>query len=461
MDYHAHSITPNLTLWLRDESYLGSRVRRDAKRTKKTQNRIREREAHTLRGRLLAAPFFHSDRFEESSRYGDPFAAAKQSLQRRRTVAGDPLSADSRSRTDRDNTSAASQWSLSILERALALPECYDSETISLASGAAGLAAVAATPRPVLAKDERGAAATAPIALRLGFHRADRLRKTRSRRCWLSPVQAGKKIVSSAALFRRTNERLLARRTASRSCLHWGRSARSAGRLFCQASHWRQTGYHSRRQGFLRPQDHCLAGAKKGSLCHGRQADSAHQAATLRLALSPSPGKRFDCAVLLSAIQMGSTLSVRSGATTPTGSTQRATDAVQVGSLLLSSVRHQSHVATTEPVALLQRPRGRGTDHSRTQRRLSLGQDPNALLPGQRNLFSSVAVGLQSGQLVQAAVSARRVPNRDAGDLTQPDLSDAGAIGSRRQPPSAGMPHSGQREQAWKFALHKIEKLRL
>jgi len=27
--------------------------------------------------------------------------------------------------------------------------------------------------------------------------------------------------------------------------------------------------------------------------------------------------------------------------------------------------------------------------------------------------------------------------------------------------PRLVMPHSGQREQAWKFALHKIEKLRL
>src|SRR5713226_8266461 len=423
------------------ESYLLGRVHCDAKRAKKTRNRLRGQKPHPLRRRLFAASFLDSDRFQERSGNGSSFGPTKQPLQCRRVVAGDHLSDDSRSRTDRDHASVAGQRCLSIFERLVALSQRHDPETLSLADGTAGVASVAQASRSLSHPDECQATPTPAFDFRFGFHSADRLRKTRSRRCWLSSVQAGTQVVPSAALFRRTNERLLAWGTASRSCLYWGRSARSAGRLFCQDSHWCQTGYHSRRQGFLRLQDHRLVERKKGPLCHSRQADSACQTAALRVALPPAWRKGFYRRVLLSALQMGRTSSLRSGTPSPTGSPQRTTDSLQSGPLLLSSVCYQSLVATIEPVALLQRPGWHRTDHSRTQRRLSSGQDSDPSFSGQRNLFSVVAAGLQSGELVQTAVPARRVSKCHAGNFAQRYLLDARATAARRQPATTDHAH--------------------
>src|SRR6266545_1426983 len=251
------------------------------------------------------------------------------------------------------------------------------------------------------------------------------------------PFKPGRRSYHPLLCFEGTNEGLLARGTAPRSRLYWGRSARPAGSLFCQNSRWRQTGYYSRRQGFLRSQDHRLAGTKKGQLCDRCQADSGRQATALRLALPPSWRKRFDGPVLLPAIRIEKALSLCSSATTPNRRDQRATDSLQGGPLFLSSVRHQSYVATTESVALLQWPSGPGTNHPRTQRQLSLGQDSDASLRGQRGLLSSVAAGLQSGQLVQTALSARGVSKCYAWHFAQPDLLDASATVACRQPPQA------------------------
>src|SRR5260370_27512859 len=402
MKVHSRSDFIALELSFSDynESYLRGSFGCNAKRTKKTHGSFREPQPDTLWWHLFAAPLLDSNWVQESGRNGGSVGPAEQSLQRRRTVAGDHLSDDPRAGTDRDHAPGASQWCLSVLERPDALPECHDPETVSLADGTAGGASVAQAPRSLLGQDEHQAAPAAAFDFRFGFQGADRLRKTRSGRCWLPTLQAGKQIVPSAALFRRTNEGLLAWGAASRSCLYGGRSSRSPRGLLCPNPRPSKTGYHPCRQGFLRSQDHCLAGAKKGSLCDRCQADSVRQATALRLALPPSWGKRFHRPVLLPAIRIAQTLPLCSGATTPNRRDQRATDSLQVGPVFLSSVYYQSRAATIEPVALLQRPGGRGTDHSRTQRQLSLGQDSDASFPGQRDLLSSLAAAVQFCQLV-------------------------------------------------------------
>src|SRR6266545_146356 len=189
------------------ESYLLGRVHCDAERTKKTRHQLWEQKPHALRGRLFAASFLDADRFQERGGNGGSFGPTEQPLQRRRAVAGDHLSDNSRSRTDRDHASVAGQRCVSIFERAVALSQRHHPETFSLAHGAAGVAAVAQASRSLSRQDECQAAPTPAFDFRFGFHGLDRLRKTRSRRCWLPSVQARTQVVSSAALFRRNKRR--------------------------------------------------------------------------------------------------------------------------------------------------------------------------------------------------------------------------------------------------------------
>src|SRR5262249_5715141 len=251
-----------LTFCARNESYLSGSFRSHAKRTKKTRHCVWQSEPHSLRRHLFATSLPDSDWFQKSSSERRSLSTTEQPLQRGRTVVGHSLSDRAGTRATRHHASVASQRCLSILEWLDPLSQPNHTSSFSLAHGSAGPASVAQAPRSLSHPAECQTTAAKTFDFRFGFHRADCLRKTRSCRRWLSPVQTGTKIVSSAALLRRADQRLLAWRTATRSCLYWCRSARPVGSLFCQASHWDQAGYHSRRQGFLRSQDHRLAGGR-------------------------------------------------------------------------------------------------------------------------------------------------------------------------------------------------------
>src|SRR6266536_2116568 len=105
ISFKAHIIEPKLTFGPGNESYLSGSFRSHAERTQKTWNRVWQSEPHALRRHLFAASFPDSDWFQESGRKRCAFGPTKQPLQRRRAVAGNHLSDDSRSRTDRDHAS--------------------------------------------------------------------------------------------------------------------------------------------------------------------------------------------------------------------------------------------------------------------------------------------------------------------------------------------------------------------
>src|SRR5262249_32747414 len=152
----------------------------------------------------------------------------------------DYLSDHSGSGANRDDAPVASQWCFSIPEWSDSLSECHHAETLSVARRTSGFASAASASRSFSGADEYSSAPAQAFDFRFGLDGADRLRQTRSRRCWLPSVQARPPFVSSAALLRGTNERLLAGRTSSRSCLHWRRRSSTVGSLFCQTSCWRQ-----------------------------------------------------------------------------------------------------------------------------------------------------------------------------------------------------------------------------
>src|SRR5437899_6007805 len=131
--FNEHIAGPKLTFGSGNESYLSGSFRSHAKRSQKTAHRVWQSKPDALRWHLFAAPVFDSDWFQESSRERCSVGPTQQPLHRGRTVVGDHLSADSRSRTDRDLAPVASQWSVSIPEWSDALSECHYAETISVA----------------------------------------------------------------------------------------------------------------------------------------------------------------------------------------------------------------------------------------------------------------------------------------------------------------------------------------
>src|SRR5262249_56567890 len=77
-------------------------------------------------------------------------------------------------------------------------------------------------------------------------------------------------------------------------------------------------------------------------------------------------------------------------------------------------------------------------DRQVTQRRLGEARNAPPPLPGQRKLLAPLAAGLQPDELVQAALLAARVSDRNLANATAEDPAHGRATPTHRQPPSAG-----------------------
>src|SRR5262245_60782338 len=397
-----------------NESYLIGRVHSDAKRATKIGDHLWCCRAHPLRWHLSAASFFDSYRLQSSSCQRSDLGPAEQSLHRRGIVACHPLPNHSWSRTDRDNTVAATQWCLSVPERTADLPRPQHPQTFLASHGTPGSDKAAQTPRPVLGQDDRQTPFAISLDLRPRFHRPCGLRKTTRRRSRLQSHQAWTPLLSSTALLRGTNQRLLAWGAAPRKCSYCQRYPGFAQSLLCQNPFGNQICDNPRRQRILRPQDRRVVGRVQSSLCHRRQAHPTYQtqigSSEIRLGEYRSANSR----ILLSAHSLVSPLPLRSYSTTSARRVGPTADLVQARELSLSSLGYQSRSEAPQRLALLQWSGGNRTDYPRSQGRLPFGQDPYSSLLCQRHLLSSVALGLQLSELVQAAVFAPGVSDRYA-----------------------------------------------
>src|SRR2546426_2342717 len=398
-----------LTFASKNEGYFRSSFHSHAKRTKKTADRVWKPETDPLRRHLLASSFLDANWFQESGGKRSSLGPTKPSLQRGRVAAGDPLSNHSWSRTDRDHLPVTSQWGFSILERTIGLSECHYPETFPVAIGARGLAQVATAPRSLVDEDERQAAAAFTSALRFRLHRPGGLWPAARSSQGLQSAQARAQMLQPTALFRRPDKGLLAWRIAPRRRLHFQRRFRFANGLFCQASQRPQTDYNSRRQRVLRPQDHRVAGKQKSWVCHLRQAHATSQTEVFGAALYPAKQKPLHRRISLPTPALEKTLSLYRGAASPRRRAQQPAYLVQAGQIFLPGIRHQSHLETVKPLALLQWSHSGRTNHPRTQRKLSPGSNSDQRFPSQPGLLSPLTVGLQHRQLVQAPLPPSRV----------------------------------------------------
>src|SRR5215831_13658433 len=332
-----HFVQRNLIFAGSGESYLIGRVHRDAQGAAKTGYYVRKPDSHPLWRSVSAASFSDPHWTQECDCNRDTFYPTEQSLHRRRIAACHPLPNHSWSRTDRDNT-AATQWCLSSPERTADLSQSQHPQTFLASHGTPGLDTAAQTPRPVIGQDDCQTPSALSRDLRPRFHCPCSLRKTTRRRNRLQPHQAWTTLVSSTALLRGTNQRLLAWGAAPRKCSHFQRHLGSARSLLCQNSIAGQTGDHSSRQRVLRPRDHRVVGGVQSPLCHCRQTHPTYQTQAGSPEIRLGEYRSANSRILLSAHSLGSSLSLRSYSTTSTRRVGPTADLVQARELSLSSL---------------------------------------------------------------------------------------------------------------------------
>src|SRR6266498_478531 len=428
-----HFVQRNLIFAGPGESYLIGRVHRDAQGASKTGYYVWKPDSHPLWRGVSASSFFDPHWTQECDRNRDTFYPTEQSLHRRGIVTCHPLPNHSLSRTNRNNTVVATQWCLPVPERTADLPRPKHPQTFLASRGTPGPDKAAQTPRPVIGQDDCQTRSALSRDLRPRFHRPCSLWKTTGRRSRLQSDQAWTTLVSSPALLRGTNQRLLAWGAAPWKCSYCQRYPGFAQSLLCQNRFGNQICDHPRRQRILRLQDRGVAGGAQSSLCHRRQTHPPYQTQVgspqIRLGQYRSANRR----ILLSTPSLVSSLPLRSYSTTSIRRVRPTADIVQTRELPLSSLGYQSRSETPQPLALLQWSSGNRTDYPRAQGGLPFGQDPYPTLLCQRRLFSSVALGLQFSELVQAAVFAPGVSDRYTRYVAQSHSVNACPTTSDRQ----------------------------
>src|SRR3972149_11596096 len=363
------------------ECYPWGRVHCDAKRATESCDRVRGREPDPLRWCLSSASVSLADRVQERGGHGYPLGPAEQPLQRGRDAARPAVPYDPGTRTDRDDSVTAAERRVPVPHGAARLSKSVHAAAILAAHGANGAAPVAQAARSLPRAYDRATTPAVATDLRCRLDRARALWKAGAGQDRLQPHQAGATIVSPAARPRGPQQGLLAWRVAARGRPYGQRDARPPCRLLREDPGRGPVGDRPRGQRVLRPQADRVAGGAQGWLCDRRPLDQPHQIQTAGPAVRESQSRGRGGRVPLPAYSLASSLSVRRDPSPPARRVDRPVDTLQTGQVPLPGPRHESAVATPQPLALLQRARRGRAAHQTAQGGLCPGQHPDPALP--------------------------------------------------------------------------------
>ena len=413
-------------IWDRLLTYLLVRLRINREtQSKRLKNRIFWKEADPFWRLVYLAEIFSEDQSPLPSEPSSILLPKEQSLlcSRRSSVAS--LSHYPRTGQDRNVPFAQTQWRLPISDGTASLSEPDNAATVSFAHGAVGTGPIEKTARPNIVDDDRQAQCSSENHLRSRLDGSTVVRKTGIGGHRVQSGQERPAVVSSLAVFQRYHQGLLAGGAATRRCAHCHRRNRTSPGGFRQDPFLRQTQNYQGRQGVLRPQNCRISGIQEGAFCHRCPNDQAGQKETSGPDLQHLHLRHRNLGVYLPADQMEKGVSFYRGPSADSRGAVGTADAFFFGEIQLSGDGHESQDQSAQRLEVLQRPSRNRVDHQRTEGGLSAGEDPDEAFCGQRGIFSSAALRLQSCQLVQKALSAEGVSEVDAEKLTGSDSSGA------------------------------------
>ena len=241
-------------------------------------------------------------------------------------------------------------------------------------------------------------------------------------------------------MLQRPDQGLLAGGTPSRRCAYRHRRGRTSPGGFRQDPPLRQNQNYQRRQGILRSQDARISGIAEGAFCRRRPNDQAGQKETFGPDLQDLHLRHRNLGVYLPADQMEESVSFHRDPSADSRGAVGTADAFFFGEIQLSGDRHESQDQSAQCLEVLQRSGRDRVDHQGTEGGLPVGEDPDGVFCGQRCVFSSAAFRLQSGELVQTALSTEGVSENDAEKLTDANPSGAGRADQDRKQTNPEVP---------------------
>jgi hypothetical protein len=400
------------------------RINRETQ-SKRLKNRIFREESDPFWRPISPPKIFSKDQSTLPSESSSVFLPTEQSLLYRRRSPGAFVSHHSRAGADRNVPSPQAQWRLPISDGIAGLSQSDHAATIPSAYGPDGAEPIEKTPQSVVVDDDPEARPSAENHFRSRLDGSAAVRKTGIGGYRVQSGQERPAVVSSFALFQRPNEGLLAGGAASRRHAHRHGRGRTSPGGFCQDSRLRQGQNCQGRQGILRPQDGRISGIEEGAFCDRRPLDQARQKEAFGPHLQDLHLRHRNLGVYLPADEMEEGVSFHRDPSADSRGAVGPADAFFFGEIQLSGDRHGSPDQSAQRLEVLQRSGRDRVDHQRAEGGLPVGQNPDEVFCGQRGVFSSTVVRLQSGQLVQTALFAEGVSETDAEKLAGTDSSGA------------------------------------
>ena len=227
-----------------------------------------------------------------------------------------------------------------------------------------------------------------------------------------SRIQSQKKrsaFISSVAMFRISQKRVLAWDIKTRKCLYFNWLSdifrRMSGEdtalcLSCPGA----SGFR-----FFRPQIYRTVRRQMHRLCHRGKTYSAYKEKDSGIAISSFSQGLGSFNFPVPATRLGKTPQVYSYSQKVSAKTGRSTEFIYSQAIFLSGFCKQSFIESRKYLAFLQRESEHRKTHQRVKRRLCVGKNPDQKFSGESDVFPFTCFSIQHYQLVQKNLSTPKI----------------------------------------------------
>jgi hypothetical protein len=363
------------------------------------------------------------------------FPSAFQLLSSRRADPCHPLCFDCWNPPPKQNQNSAGQWRFSKDHRFRKVSLCQQFKAIPQTSQSPGHSGHQQSSRPVKVEDVLFTQTSYQPSVRFGFFRSHPLWQVhRGSRSWLQSSQKRGSFLPSFTLFRISFQRLLAWSLKTWKRLYLFGCPGILQRMYGKGSPWHLSNPSTSRFRFFRSQIYRASGSRGNWLCHRSQDDPSDPKENRNPSVLPVQEKLGSSRVFLQTFPVEGTSSFCSHPPPSSRERLRTTDAFHFEALQLSGLCHQPTSPSRRDLVFLSAQSSDRGHHQGTKSKLCFGQDSNQQFPGQPVLFPSLAVRLQSRQLVQETLPTSKISECNFRDHSDRILSSPCEIGQGATP---------------------------
>ena len=402
----------------------------DGKRIKKNRNFRRGKQSNALWRCVPDSVVLQKTPSEMAFARSNSDIPTWQALPSNRTDACNNLCSDLRDSSDKQDKNITRQWFLSTDNRIKNISLCKQPEMIFKKSKSENNSRYLQSSRLFKIKNVLSTKSTDKFIAGFRFNCFDNLwevyRGSQSR------IQSAKKrsaFISSAAMFRISQERVLAWDIKTRRCLYFNWFSEIFRRMFGKDTALCLSCPGARGFRFFRPQIYRAVRRQMHRLRHCGKTNAANKKKTWRIKILSFPEGLGCFNFSVSTTRLGKPSQVYIYSQKVAAETRGPTEFIYSQTIFLSGFCKQSFVEAGKCLVFLQRESEYRKTHQRIKRRLCFGKDSDQKFSGKSDVFSLTCFSIQHYQLVQKDLFTKKISEINSPNHTVRDINSTCEIG--------------------------------